>query len=57
MEAFEININTIAQPRLPCLEIAGVDLLNALAIGRDPRRRIFQTKACHEGCRAGRVAS
>ncbi len=57
MEAFEININTIAQPRLPCLEIAGVDLLNALAMGRDSHRGIFQTKACHEGCRSGRAAS
>ena len=41
MEAFEININTIAQPRLPCLEIAGVDLLNALATDRDSHRGIF----------------
>ena len=57
MEAFKININAIAQPRLPRLEIAGVDLLNALAIGRDPHRGIFQTKACHEGCRGERAAS
>ena len=53
MEAFEININTIAQPRLPCLEIAGVDLLNALAIGRDSDRGVFQTKAHHDGCLGG----
>ena len=57
MEAFEININTIAQPRLPCLEIAGVDLLNALATDRDSHRGIFQTKARHEGCRSERAAS
>ena len=57
MEAFEININTIAQPRLPCLEIAGVDLLNALAMGRDSDRGVFQTKAHHEGCRGGLAAS
>ena len=57
MEAFKFNINAIAQPLLPRLEIAGVDLLNALAIGRDPHRGIFQTKACHEGCRGGRAAS
>ena len=57
MEAFKININTIAQPRLPCLEIAGVDLLNALAMGRDSDRGVFQTKAHHEGCRGERTAS
>ena len=57
MEAFEININTIAQPRLPRLEIAGVDLLDALAMGRDSDRGVFQAKAHHEGCRGGRAAS
>ncbi len=41
MEAFKFNINAIAQPRLPRLEIAGVDLLNALATGRDSHRGIF----------------
>ena len=57
MEAFKININAIALSRLPRLEIAGVDLLNALALGRDAHGGIFQTKACHEGCRGGRAAS
>jgi len=57
MEAFKININAIAQPRLPRLEIAGVDLLNALAMGRDSDRGVFQTKAHHEGCRGGLAAS
>ena len=41
MEAFKFNINAIAQPLLTRLEIAGVDLLNALAIGRDPHRGVF----------------
>ena len=41
MEADKNTINAIAQPRLPRLEIAGVDLLNALAIGRDPHRGVF----------------
>ena len=57
MQAFKINNDAIAQPRLPSLEIAGVDLLNAVAIGRDSHRGIFQTKACHEGCRGERAAS
>ena len=57
MEAFKFNINAIAQPRLPRLEIAGVDLLNALAMGRDSNRGVLQTKAYHEGCRGGRSAS
>ncbi len=57
MQAFKINNNAIAQPRLPRLKITGVDLLNALAMGRDSHRGIFQTKACHEGCRSGRAAS
>ena len=57
MQAFKINNNAIAQPRVPRLEIAGVDLLNALAMGRDSHRGIFQTKANHEGCRGDRTAS
>ena len=57
MQAFKINNNAIAQPRLPRLEIAGVDLLNALAMGRDSHRGVFQTKAHHEGCRGVRAAS
>ena len=57
MQAFKINSNAIAQSRLPRLKITGVDLLNALAIGRDSHRGIFQTKACLEGCRGGRATS
>ena len=35
MQAFKINNNAIAQPPFPRLKITGVDLLNALAMGRD----------------------
>ena len=57
MQPGKIDYDTIAQPRLPRLEIAGVDLLNALAMGRDSHRGVFQTKAHHEGCRGVRAAS
>ena len=57
MQAFKINNDAIVQPRLPPLKIAGVDLLDALAMGRDSDRGVFQAKAHHEGCRGGRTAS
>ena len=53
MQGFKINNNAIAQPQLPRLIIAGVGLLNALAMGRGSHREVFQTKAHHEGCLGG----